>query len=181
MDYFAQPELAKQLLHSPITMIESCNMSDQQRDQFGAAALLLRLPILVRSKHFLQDFCQMLERDELERYTRAYGTNELKPVIIYLLDFIKRKERKEVMAMLQRKMPTCMEEVDTAADWYLFKGVKQGVKKGIEQGEHRNQLKVAKAMLQKGTFSIQDIADVTELPIKDIREMTATKEMATEA
>ncbi|MBQ3965431.1 MAG: hypothetical protein II684_01200 [Treponema sp.] len=40
-----------------------------------------------------------------------------------------------------------------------------------EQGEHRRAMEDARRMLRNGKLSTEDIADITQLPIEEVRQL----------
>lgn len=49
-------------------------------------------------------------------------------------------------------------------------GIEKGIEKGIGKGEDRKAIKVAEKMLKRGD-SIEDVVDITELPIDTVMEI----------
>ena len=57
------------------------------------------------------------------------------------------------------------------ATWRMAKeGIEQGLKKGIETGKRKEKLEMAKKLLKR-KLVIEDIADITGLPIDEIEKL----------
>ena len=53
-------------------------------------------------------------------------------------------------------------------------GREEGIKKGIKKGEHNKQTKIANNMIERG-FPINQIAEITELDVNSIHQLTLGK------
>ncbi|MCR5528921.1 MAG: hypothetical protein K6F49_06865 [Saccharofermentans sp.] len=51
----------------------------------------------------------------------------------------------------------------------------RGIEKGIEKGAHNANLKTAAKLLAKGNMSIEEIAEITELSIEQVRKIAEEK------
>ena len=61
-------------------------------------------------------------------------------------------------------------QMDYAIEEGFDKGMRKGMKEGIEKGIEKEKLRNAKAMKAKG-YPVNDIADITGLPIQDIEKL----------
>lgn len=50
-------------------------------------------------------------------------------------------------------------------------GVEQGIEQGIERGEKQASVKAATRMLQMGSFSLEQIAEISGLSVNEIKEL----------
>ena len=87
-------------------------------------------------------------------------SEELQPKIDEILE---NAHSMEVENMVYNLANT-IEELQKKAE---VKGEEKGIEKGIEKGEDRKAIKVAEKMLKRGD-SIEDVVDITELPIETI-------------
>ena len=170
MDYFEAPELASRLLHAPITLIDVAGMGQQDLAGFRAAKLLLMLPIMARANNLLGAIQDALSKGDIEEFAGSYGGEELKSVIIYILNFVKSGEQAKVIEMLNRQMPHYTQEVKSAADVLRLEGyqegrqegrdegisigVVKGIEQGFEKGIRQRNVEIAEMLLQDGGFEL---------------------------
>ena len=53
----------------------------------------------------------------------------------------------------------------------IEQGIQQGLARGIEQGEYKRALEAARRMLQAKLGTAEQIADITQLSIEEIRQL----------
>lgn len=51
------------------------------------------------------------------------------------------------------------------------RGIEKGLEQGLEQGEYNANVKTAAKLLAKGTMSIEEISEVTDLTIDQVRRI----------
>ena len=55
----------------------------------------------------------------------------------------------------------------------IREGMKEGMKKGIKEGMKEGIKKTALQMLKAGKYTLEEIAEITELPLEEVKNLQA--------
>lgn len=148
-------------------------LSVEQRELYGKKKLYEIFPeyYLIKVNKFddiardtLDEWIYFLKNEEIKNDFRAKGIRKAKQEldILKLSDEERRAyERYQDDLHYQASM---MESTYTA-------GVNKGVKQGIEQGEKQKAAKIALNLIEKGVLDDQDISEMTELSVEEIKNL----------
>ncbi len=95
-----------------------------------------------------------------------------------LADFLK-KNRAEVVAMsifeydkVEEEKKLRKAEFEAGVEQGIEQGIEKGLAQGIERGEKQASVKAATRMLQMGSFSLEQIAEISGLSVDEIKGLT---------
>ncbi|BAZ17340.1 hypothetical protein NIES4071_92180 [Calothrix sp. NIES-4071] len=91
----------------------------------------------------------------------------IETVIVYKFPDLGRKEIEDMLGLNDLKNTKVYQEA-------LKEGEDRGEQRGEQQGEHKNKLAVAAKLLNRG-MPIEDIAEITELEIEQVRQIANQK------
>lgn len=187
LEYFEDPKLEKQLLYAPLTLIDVPILTQEQLATFGAAKLILELPVRIRSPEAMSYLERCLQSGELDFFAQSYGEKDLRSAIIYILSLTDSTNRQRVLNMLRKELPHYTQEVRSIADairkegwdeaWVkaLAKGLQEGREEGLQQGqqegEKQRSIEIARSLLKKKIFNRETISEMVKLPIEVIRQL----------
>jgi predicted transposase YdaD len=86
------------------------------------------------------------------------------------------RNKKETKSMLVDTIHTWSEELRSEGEKI---GEKRGEKIGEKRGEKKNALKTAKKLLGLNSLSVEQIADITELSLEEVRKMQSPDQLKT--
>ena len=95
-----------------------------------------------------------------------------------LADFLK-KNRAEVVAMsifeydkVEEEKKLRKAEFEAGVEQGIEQGIEKGLAQGIERGEKQASVKAATRMLRMGSFSLEQIAEISGLSVDEIKGLT---------
>ena len=133
------------------------------------------LPI-VKNCDILEQYCQFIEIVE-QNYSRVFPRRSFKRAIELameqgiLSDYLDRKSR-EVINMLCAKYDYKM-DIAVKQDEARKDGIAIGIKQGIQQGAQKQAIETAINMLKNPKYSVDEISEVTGLPVEKVLELQA--------
>lgn len=83
----------------------------------------------------------------------------------------KRRLEKEYDITVSGEMEGSVNVMCNYSEMIFEKGEAKGMERGIEKGDKKRQKKTAENMLKAGKYSVEDIAEITELSIETVRQI----------
>lgn len=172
-DYFEEPDLARELMFKPFTLIDVNQIPDDELAKHKWAALFQLMQKHSRERDMLP-FLEKLLRGELKIEVNDYE-DLLYVMVKYLAETGEVSDKKRVIDLLKQAVPEGDDKMTTLAqDWYqdgVQFGTQKGIQQGMERGEHEKALTIAKnMMMEKVDLSL--IKKVTGLTDQNILKIT---------
>lgn len=159
-DYFANPELAREYMFKPFTLVDVNQIPDEEIAKHNWAALLEMLQKHSKERDMLP-FLEKLFKGELSLELHQYR-DLLYLVIKYVVEAGEVSNKQKFVELLTHTLPEGEKEMTTLAqDW---------VKEGEQKGAHQKTIDIAKTMLSKG-LEFKLIRDITNLSEQDLKKL----------
>ena len=171
-DLFDNPDLAKNVLLSPVQLVDLSKISDEDLRKQAYTNIMLLAHKYASTKK------TMAFIDMVRGVFNASGESEidliiLKDVVSYLLNVGEsyNEDAEEVIQEVASILPgDIKEEIMSIAEQLIDKGWNQGVQQGMQQGVHQGVLKVCEGMIREGVDE-NIISRVTGLSLEEIRQI----------
>ncbi len=159
-------------------LYDTNNFNEEQKNKFHNNLILISSLIALKSAFNKNDLESVLKI--FENLNRAGLLNDFNKIEIFLIYILRTKniEEKEIVKIISNYNSEGGKKMETLADYFLEKGIKQGIQQGEQsgiekgkiEGELEGRIKTAKKMKQDG-LSFDLISKYTGLTIEDINKL----------
>lgn len=170
-DSFDNPDLARQVIFKPFTLLDLTVLSDDELAK-GPAFLMEMLLKHVRAKNFLTIFKQRRKiiKGILKQLSRESRRFMVKFVISETQDETEPDAVDQLVQIFTADLPEDREIIMTFAQQLEQKGLEQGLEQGREEG-HQAILLVAKRLLTEQGMSPKAVQKLTGLPENEVMDL----------
>jgi predicted transposase/invertase (TIGR01784 family) len=170
-DCFQDPEMARAKMFKPLELVDLNAQSQEELSQHGKADLLELL--LKQSLH--KDFLNWIKEQPelvLKLLERIYGISGIR----YILATDAKHTPEELLEAIIKIAPNKKEDIMTAAQQLIDRGIQQGIQQGmqegIQQGLQYEKLEIAKNMLWNLHLGLDIVQQATGLSKEELERLS---------
>lgn len=169
---FDSPDLARQVVFKPFTLLDLTVLSDDELAKDGLAFLMEMLLKHSRTRNFLTILKQ--RREAIKGILKQLNKESRRFMVKYVINETQDENEpdavEQLVQILTTDLPEDKELIMTFAQQLKQQGLEQGLQQGLEEGEHRKAIAIAKRLITQGK-PIQYIQDLTGLPENEVMDL----------
>lgn len=163
-DNFEDPQLARQIVFKPFTLIDLTVLSDEELAEDGPAYLMEMLLKHSRAKNFLSILNQRIEF--IQGILNPLGKEYRRFVVKYMINET-QDESPNALGQLVKTLSVAFPEEKNTIMTFAQQLRQEGLQQGLQQGRREEDLIIAKKMLARG-YEHNAIKDLLELSDQDL-------------